>query len=64
MREKRHDRQETSKGGYCIMSLQGCVATVVQNTFLSSDITPKGSLLMLLISVLVLMEDTPILAHV
>ena len=40
------------------MDLQGCVATIVQQSFLSSDITPRVSLLTLSLSVLVLVDDT------
>lgn len=45
------------------MGLQGCVAIVAQQSFLSSDITPKVSLLTLSLSAF-LVEDTSSLAHV
>ena len=53
-----------SKGDYAITGLQGYVAAVVQESFLSSDITPRVSLLTLSLSVLILVEDTSSLAHV
>ena len=46
------------------MDLQGCVATIVQQSFFSSDITPRVSLLTLSLSVLVLVDDTSNPAHV
>ena len=46
------------------MDLQGCVATIVQQSFISSDITPRVSLLALSLSVLVLVDDTSSPAHV
>ena len=49
---------------YCIMGLQVCAASVVQESFSSNDITPRVSLLTLSPIVLVLVEDTSILANV
>lgn len=57
-REERRDRWKTSKGDYWIMGLQGCVATVVQERFLSSDITARVSLLTLSPKCPVLVENT------
>ena len=45
------------------MDLQGCVATIVQQSFFLSDITPRVSLLTLSLSVLVLVDDTSCPAH-
>ena len=46
------------------MDLQGCVATIVQQSFPSSDITSGVSLLTLSLSVVVLVDNTPSPAHV
>ena len=46
------------------MDLQGCVATIVQQSFLSSDMTPRVSFLTLSLSVLVLVDNTSSPAHV
>lgn len=46
------------------MNLQDCVASVVQGSFLSYDITPRISSLLESLGVLALVEDTASIAHV